>query len=90
MTLSWGAEPHSESYEVYRGERAEIRARHYGQCQNHRDPDTTDTVFVEDDSPEPGGFWGYLVIGADGSGTRGLAGLDSGGRERDLRARDCY
>ena len=68
---------------------AEIRARFYGNCQNSRDPDTTDTFFLDVEAPPPGEFYGYLVIGVDESGELGLAGPDTDGRQRDFRAKDC-
>jgi hypothetical protein len=89
VTLGWTAEVHSASYEVYRGTRDMIQARFYGVCQNARDPNTTDTNFIETDTPLPGGAFYYLVIGVSSGGTRGLAGFDSSGRQIDLRARDC-
>jgi hypothetical protein len=89
MTLSWNVEPRSVSYEVYRGGTTEISARFFGACQNSRDPDPTDTSFDDDEAPQPGELWGYLVIGVDATGARGRAGVDSSGRQRDLRARDC-
>jgi hypothetical protein len=88
-TLSWNAEPHAGSYEVYRGSLEEIRARFYGRCRNSSDPDTTDTSFVDDEEPEAGELFGYLIIGVGQTGARGLAGLDTEARQRDLRARDC-
>jgi len=88
-SLSWGAEPVSAHYEVYRGTREEVRDRFYGVCQNWRDPDTTDTTFAEDDIPAGGESFAYLVVGVSAAETRGLAGLDSAGRQRDLTAKDC-
>ncbi len=88
-TLGWQPEPHAVGYEVYRASENEARLRDYGACQNHRDPDTTDTSFDDDQTPSPGGFFGYLVVGTGYGGTRGLSGLDGSGHQRDLRAKDC-
>jgi hypothetical protein len=88
-TLSWTAEPHSATYMVVRGDLDEIQARYYGTCRNSADPDTTDTMFGDQESPESGELFGYVVIGVNEDGTRGRAGTDSGGRERDFRAKDC-
>ena len=87
--MSWSADPDAGSYEVYRGSLEEIRAEFYGRCQSSRDPDTTDTGFVEDEEPAPGELFGYLVVGVGQTGARGLAGLDPHAAQRDLRARDC-
>ena len=67
----------------------EIRDRFYGTCRNAEDSDTTDTMVVDVEDPEPGELFGYLVVGVSPSGAHGLAGLDSDGKERDLRAKDC-
>jgi hypothetical protein len=88
-TLSWGAEFHAATYMVVRGGLAEIRARFYGTCRNFADADTTDTVFVDDESPAAGELFGYVVIGVNNHGTRGRAGTDTSGKERDFRAKDC-
>jgi hypothetical protein len=88
-TMSWTAEALSATYEVIRGSAEEIRDRFYGTCQNSRDPDTTDTSFVEDEVPAPGEYFGFLVIGVAADGTRGRAGFDTEGRARDLRVKDC-
>jgi hypothetical protein len=88
-TISWNAEPLSASYEVYRATPAMIRTGFYGTCQNPRDANVLDTSFSEDQSPAPGTWYGYLVLGVSSSGTRGLAGTDSDHRQRDLRAGDC-
>jgi len=88
-TLSWAAEPHAADYRVIRGTLEEIRDRFYGSCRSAADPDTTDTAFVDDESPAAAELFGYLVIGVAPTGESGLAGLDSDWRWRDLRAKDC-
>ncbi len=88
-TFSWSAEPRSTRYEFYRGTLEMLRARFYGTCQNGRDADPNDRQFAENESPAPGSAYFYLVLGVGADGTRGLAGLDSAGRLRDLRGRDC-
>jgi hypothetical protein len=87
--ITWSAEPMATSYETYRGSREEVRDLFYGTCQNARDADTTDTSFVEDEEPAAGSMFAFLVVGVGESGTRGLAGVDSFGRQRDVRAKDC-
>ncbi len=88
-TFSWTAEPKSTAYEFYRGTQPMVAARFYGTCQNARDGNTVDTQFAESEAPVAGSAYFYLVIGVAADGTRGLAGVDSGGKLRDLRARDC-
>ena len=88
-TISWNAEGRSATYEIYRGPREQVAARFYGTCQDSRDPNTADTTFLESDVPPAGTAYYYLVLGVSSSGTRGLAGLDSDSRQRDLQARDC-
>ncbi len=88
-TISWTAEPKSVSYELYRGDAAEVRDRFYGTCQNSHDGSTADTTFAEDQAPAPGETFFYLTIGVGSGGARGLGGLASDGRMRDLRAKDC-
>ncbi len=87
--LNWTAEPRSATYEVYRGTRDMLAPRFYGVCQNARDPNPADTTFTDTDPPPGGSAFYYLVVGVSAQGTRGLAGLDSEGRARDLRAKDC-
>jgi murein DD-endopeptidase MepM/ murein hydrolase activator NlpD len=88
-TVDWTPEALSATYEVYRGSLAEVREGFYGNCQNSRDGDTTDTTFAEDERPAAGEAYYFLVVGVGADGTRGLAGLDSFARQRDLRAKDC-
>jgi hypothetical protein len=87
--LQWTAEARSSRYELYRGTAAMVAARFYGTCQNGRDPNPLDRQFDESELPASGTAYFYLVLGVATDGTRGLAGVDSGGRLRDLRARDC-
>jgi hypothetical protein len=88
-TVNWSAEPFAAEYRVIRGSFEEIRDRFYGTCVNSADPDPSDTTFVDDESPASGELFGYLIIGVGPTGDAGLAGVDSGGRQRDLRAKDC-
>lgn len=86
---SWTAEPISTSYEVYRATLSQLRSDFHGPCQHDRDPDPTDTVFVDDTEPKPAEVFCYSVLGVAADGTRGLAGPGFGGRQRDLRGREC-
>ena len=88
-TVDWTTEALSTSYEVYRGSLGEVRDRFYGTCQNSRDGNTADTIFIEDEQPAVGEVYAFLVVGVGPDGSMGLGGLDSDGRHRDLRAKDC-
>jgi hypothetical protein len=66
-----------------------VRTRFYGVCQNNRDPNLADREFRESESPAAGEAFFFQVRGVGADGTRGLAGVDSSGAARDLRARDC-
>jgi hypothetical protein len=46
-------------------------------------------AFAEDEQPASGEVFAFLVVGVGPDGTRGLAGLDSHARQRDLRAKNC-
>jgi hypothetical protein len=88
-TLSWTDEPVAAKYQVTRGTIEEIRDRFYGSCVSSDDPDPSDTFFADGTDPGPQELFGYLVVGIGANGVRGVAGLDSEGRQRDLRAKDC-
>jgi hypothetical protein len=82
LTLAWAAVSEAISYNVYRGILADVADTDadglpdlgYGDCQNHRDADTTDTTFVADEVPtaEQIGFL-YIVnfVGPSGETTLG-------------------
>jgi hypothetical protein len=69
-TVGWDPVDASEAYTIYRGSLSGLRDADadgrpdggYGICQSARDPDLTDTVFVDAEQPGPGtaGFF-YLV-----------------------------
>jgi hypothetical protein len=88
-TLGWAADSLAESYQVIRGDRAQLRARHYGSCVSGADPDPTDTQFVDSDTPAPGELFAYVVVGVGAGDAQGQTGLDSDGRRRDMRTKDC-
>jgi murein DD-endopeptidase MepM/ murein hydrolase activator NlpD len=88
-TLNWNADAVAESYQVVRGSPEMIRARFYGPCVSSGDPDPTDTTYVDGDEPAPGELFGYVIVGVGANGVQGLGGLDSEGRQRDMRAKDC-
>jgi len=73
---------------VFRSSLAHVAAGYFGDCQNERDGDVTDTSFAEDQAPAAGDAFFYLVTGSTDD-VRGPAGFDSRGRARDHRAGDC-
>lgn len=87
--LDWTADPLAVSYAVVRGTLQELRARHYGACVTAADPDDTDTTFEDAETPALGELFSYLVAGVGESHAPGRAGIDSSGRMRDLRTKDC-
>jgi len=93
-TLSWGTVAGSTQYNVYRGPGTNLydtNADHlpeggYGECQNSRDPNITDTSFVDTDVPAvvQKGFF-YLVSYTEGGVEKGL-GTNSLGMPRTVAA----
>ncbi len=88
-TLTWTPGAFAATYDVYRGSQSDLQVRFYGTCQNSRDGSTADTAFAENETPSPGAVFYFLVVGVASDGTRGLARVESDGRQRDLRAKDC-
>jgi hypothetical protein len=93
-TLSWGTVAGATQYNVYRGPGTNLydtNADHlpeggYGECQNSRDPNITDTSFVDTDVPTVAqkGFF-YLVSYKEGGVEQGL-GTNSLGLPRTVAA----
>jgi len=87
QSLTWGALAEAAAYNVYRGVLAGLTdADHdglpddgYGACQNFRDPNTLDTIFVDADVPMPAerGFI-YLVSYVSGGVESGLGSTSAG------------
>ena len=88
-TLNWTPGAYAATYELYRGSQADLQVRFYGTCQNSRDGNTADTAFAENQTPPAGTAYFFIIVGVGSDGTRGLAGLESDGRQRDFRAKDC-
>jgi hypothetical protein len=88
-TLTWDAVTDALEYGVYRGLVTDLTDidgdgladNGYGDCQNARDADTTDTTFVEPEIPAGQSSFYFLVsaLFADGEGTLGTS---SSGLER--------
>ena len=80
------------SFNVYRGALADLVDSDgdglpdggYGDCQNPRDPDTTDTLFEDRDTPAPGAGFQYLVSFVRGDGEEVGLGSTGGGLQREV------
>jgi hypothetical protein len=86
FTLAWDPIAGASRYNVYRGTLGDLPARVYGTCQNGRDPDPTDTNFVDTDVPsllEIG--YNYLVSYTTAAVETGL-GYDRAGTPRTVSA----
>ena len=92
VTLRWDPLSAALSYNVYRGALNQLRDTNgdglpdggYGTCQTGRDPDPSDTVFVDADPPPgPAGGFFYLVTYMDQEGEKGL-GTTSRGLRRTI------
>jgi hypothetical protein len=82
-SISWSAALFSDLYDVERGLITQLNGSDFGECQNARDPDRTDTLFVDDEPAPPGQGFFYLVRGVNLScGQSGGYGDQSSGDER--------
>jgi len=81
VTLRWDPLGAALSYNVYRGALGQLRDTNgdglpdggYGACQTGRDPDPTDTAFVDTDPPVgPANGFFYLVTYVDQAGEKGF------------------
>ncbi|MFN7966645.1 MAG: hypothetical protein U0V87_13260 [Acidobacteriota bacterium] len=76
-TLTWNAIAGATRYNVYRGDPATLP--NYGTCQNSRDPNLTDTQFVETQNPSPAGKgFTFLVSYLSGGVEKGLGKRSNG------------
>lgn len=83
-TLSWDAAAFADAYDVSRGMLRDLDGADYGSCQNHRDSDRTDTGFEDDQVPDPGTGFFYLVRGRNAiCQVAGSYGSRSSGEERE-------
>lgn len=92
VTLRWDPLSAALSYNVYRGALNQLRDTNgdglpdggYGACQTGRDPDPSDTAFVDTDAPAgPAGGFFYLVTYMDQQGEKGF-GTTSRGLRRTV------
>jgi hypothetical protein len=83
LTLTWKAAASAESYDVTGGLLSQLAPSNYRVCQNARDPNLTDTTFVEPELPPASDGFFFLVRGRDsGCGGVGTWGRDAYGMER--------
>ncbi|MFN7967004.1 MAG: thrombospondin type 3 repeat-containing protein [Acidobacteriota bacterium] len=82
--VSWNATQFANKYDVSRGTLSALDGQDYGACQNGRDPDLSDTSFVDSQVPSPGSGWYYLVRGRNTRcSVAGSYGSNSSGLPRD-------
>jgi hypothetical protein len=85
--VSWNDLAVVDRYDVFRGLTSTLAAGDYGNCQNSRDADTSDTQFEEPQIPPTGSSYFFLVRGFDsGCGGIGTLGARSDGTPRVLTA----
>jgi hypothetical protein len=83
-TVNWDAVAGASRYNVYRDVTTGLPSGGYGNCQNGRDADLSDTLFAETDTPaQPGEVFHFLVSYTSGSVEQGL-GTDSEGTPRTV------
>jgi hypothetical protein len=86
-SLTWPAVPEAALYRVYRGPLSSMADGDddgrpdagYGECQNFRDPDPADTLFLDNDQPlAPGEGFVYFVSFVSAAEERGLGNTSAG------------
>lgn len=81
--VQWDPIPFATTYDVTRGALSQLSSTDLGACQNERDPDLTDTSFLETDLPPVGGGYFYLTRGRNAyCALSGMYGRTSAGIER--------
>lgn len=81
--LTWPATSRADLYDISRGALGAWTQGDFGACQNGRDPNLTDTTFLDPDRPLPGEGFFYLVRARSlGCGGPGSWGRRSNGEER--------
>jgi hypothetical protein len=75
--LEWAPQspPSPARYHVYREPVRNLRYANFGTCVDHLDPDLTDTVFQDGETPSPGEAWAYVVTAESIAGSEGSMGL---------------
>ena len=90
QTLTWPPLPGAELYNAYRGNLSDLVDSDgdgspdggYGDCVSHLDVDTSDTSFVDGETPPPGSGLFYLFSLVDTRGQERGLGTTSAGRPR--------
>ncbi|GAB4226967.1 MAG: hypothetical protein Kow0062_28900 [Acidobacteriota bacterium] len=81
--ITWQAAAFADRYDVLRGDVAGLASGDYGACRTAEDPDPTDTVFDDPETPPAGTAWTWLVRARnDTCGLAGSWGTTSSGDER--------
>ena len=90
QTLTWPPVRWAQSYRVYRGALSDLVDTDadgladpgYGDCASTDDPDPTDTVWIESDTPVPGSAYFYLVGFVETGGAESTLGTVPNGAAR--------
>ena len=82
-TLTWNSIAGATRYNIYRGDPATL-ATTYGTCQNSRDPNLTDTQFVETQLPSPAGKGFTFLVSYTSAGVEKGLGKRSNGTPRTV------
>jgi hypothetical protein len=88
QSVTWDTVSTALSYNVYRGDLFALMDGDsdglpdsgYGDCQNHFDPDVTDTVFLDSDVPTEGTGYFYIAAFVDSLGEARLGNTSKGQR----------
>lgn len=81
--LTWQPVAFADLYDISRGLLSDLDGSDFGACQNHRDPDRSDTSFEEDETPASADGFFFLVRGKNlGCPASGSYGDGSSGTER--------
>jgi hypothetical protein len=84
--LVWNAALAAASYNVYRGDLADLDCGFFGTCRTPWDFDPADLVFSDTSLPATGEGFFYLVTGVDAGGNEGLLGASACGLRDNANA----
>ena len=74
-TLMWDVEASAATYNIYRGELANLGFDHYGDCRNDLDGNLADTQLIDGETPSPGGAFFYTIASDSGGSKEGTTGV---------------
>jgi hypothetical protein len=91
-TINWPGFGGAQLYRVYRGDFFDLVDGNgdglpdggYGECMNHLDPDTSDTTFVDVETPDLAAGFFYLMGVVDALGVERFLGATSAGQPRTV------